>query len=40
MCVGWIVYTVEDYILAWLAWKNHIMAILRFNSFVDKMQQQ
>ena len=27
MCVGWIVYTVGDYILALLAWKNHIVAI-------------
>ena len=27
MCVGWIVNTVGDYILALLAWKNHIVAI-------------
>ena len=27
MCVGWIVYTVGEYIVTFLAWKNHIVAI-------------
>ena len=39
MCVGWFMYTFGDYILAFLAWKNHIVANLGDVSIMDKMHK-